>query len=219
MKKIRIWDLPLRLFHWTLAALIVVSIVTQNIGGNAMEWHFYSGYAVFALILFRILWGLIGSRYARFSSFIYGPASLVDYLRGGKLRKYLGHNPLGSLSVFALLIAVLVQAATGLFANDDIASEGPLVKFITKDLSDQITWIHKDVSAWAIYVLIALHILAITYYAIGKRQNLVKPMITGDQHVPFDAPEADDSWKMRLLAAVLLGLAGSVVYFIINAKP
>jgi cytochrome b len=219
MKKIRVWDLPLRLFHWTLAALIVVSVVTQNIGGNAMEWHFLSGYAVLALILFRILWGLLGTRYARFSSFIYGPASFADFLRGGKLRNYLGHNPLGSLSVFALLIAVLVQAVTGLFANDDIASEGPLVKFITKDLSDQITWIHKDVSALAIYVLIGLHIAAIAYYAIARKQDLVKPMITGDQQVSFDAPAANDSWKMRLLALVLLAVAVVVVNFIVNAKP
>lgn len=216
MKKIRVWDLPVRLFHWALALLIVISVVTQDIGGNAMEWHFLSGYAALTLIVFRILWGLVGTRYARFSSFIHGPSTIIAFVRGAK-EKRLGHNPLGSLSVFALLGVVLVQAMSGLFANDDIANEGPLVKFISKELSDSITWIHKAVSINLLYVLIGLHVAAITYYYFRKKQNLVKQMITGDHEVPFDAPHADDSAKMRLLAAVIFLVCAAGVYLLVKA--
>jgi cytochrome b len=222
MKKVRVWDLPLRLFHWTLALLIVVAVVTQNIGGNAMEWHFRAGYAVLALLAFRLLWGLVGARYARFSSFVYRPSVIVGYLRSGKdalRRKYLGHNPLGSLSVFALLGVVLMQAVSGLLSNDDIASEGPLVKFISKELSDRITWLHKEVGATAIYLLVGLHLLAILFYCVGKRQNLVQPMITGDHEVDFDAPAADDSWRVRLFAALLFGLCAGGVYYLVTLPP
>lgn len=222
MKKIRVWDLPIRLFHWVLVVLVAVSIITQEIGGNAMEWHFRSGYAVLTLITFRLLWGLVGTRYARFSSFIHAPSAIAAYLRGRSDvsgEKYHGHNPLGSLSVFALLGVILVQALSGLFANDDIASEGPLVKFISKDLSDQVTWFHADINAWVIYFLIGLHVLAIAYYYFGRKQNLVKPMITGDKETDADAPAANDSWGMRLLAAGILAICAAGVYLLINAQP
>lgn len=222
MKKIRVWDLPVRLFHWILVALIAVSIITQGIGGNAMDWHFRTGYAVLALIAFRLIWGLIGSRYARFSNFAHGPSAIVAYLRGtsaGAADKYHGHNPIGSLSVFALLGILLLQAASGLFANDDIASEGPLVKFISKELSDRLTWFHTEISAWIVYFLIGLHVAAIAFYYIAKRQNLVAPMITGDKQVDVDAPAANDAWGMRLLAAGILALCAAGVYYLINAKP
>ncbi|WP_151636764.1 cytochrome b/b6 domain-containing protein [Noviherbaspirillum aerium] len=219
MKKVRVWDLPVRLFHWALVVLIAVAVITQKIGGNAMEWHFRAGYSILALLAFRIVWGLVGPRYARFSSFLYGPSTIVGYVRGGTealKRKYLGHNPLGSLSVFALLGAVLAQAVSGLYANDDIASEGPLVKFISKELSDQITWFHKDVSANLIYILVAMHILAIVFYHVRKRQNLVRPMLTGDHEVDFEAPPANDTWGMRLLAVVILALCAAAVYWLIS---
>lgn len=220
MKKIRVWDLPVRLFHWVLVVLIAVSIITQEIGGNAMDWHFRSGYAVLALIAFRLVWGLVGTRYARFSDFIHGPTAIIAYFRGKSsesTERFHGHNPVGSLSVFALLGVILIQAVSGLFANDDIASEGPLVKFISKDLSDQFTWFHTEVSAWVVYFLIGLHILAIAYYYAGKKQNLVTPMITGDKTVDADAPSANDSWAMRSLAAAILLTCAAGVYFLINA--
>ncbi len=222
MKKVRVWDLPVRLFHWALALLVTVSVITQKIGGNAMEWHFRAGYAVLALIAFRILWGLFGSRYARFSSFLHHPSRIVEYLRGGAdafRGKYLGHNPLGGLSVLALLGVVLAQVITGLYANDDIANEGPLVKFISKELSDRITSIHKDVTSTLIYVLIALHVAAVAFYYFRKKQNLVKPMITGDHEVNFDAPAANDSWAMRMLALAIFGVCAAGVYYVISLPP
>ncbi|SNT02354.1 Cytochrome b [Noviherbaspirillum humi] len=221
MRKIRVWDLPTRLFHWSLALLVATAVITQSIGGNAMTWHFRAGYAVLALIAFRLAWGFIGPRYARFASFIYGPSTIVGYVAGGKQalkEKYLGHNPLGSLSVFALLAVVLAQAASGLFSNDDIAYDGPMVKFITKELSDQITWFHKDLNAWLVYGLVALHVAAIVFYRVRKRQNLVRAMITGDQEVDFDAVPADDSWKTRLLALVVLALCAAGVTYLVTLR-
>ena len=222
MKRIRVWDLPVRLFHWILVVLIAVSIITQGIGGNAMDWHFRAGYAVLTLIFFRLIWGLVGPRYSRFSDFIHGPSTIIGYLRGssaGSAEKYHGHNPLGSLSVFALLGVILAQAMSGLFANDDIASEGPLVKFISKDLSDRFTWFHTEVNAWIIYFLIGLHILAIAYYYAGKKKNLVMPMIAGDKQIDGDAPSANDSWGMRWFAAGILAACAAGVYYLVNAKP
>jgi cytochrome b len=222
LKKIRVWDLPVRLFHWLLVVLIAVSIITQEIGGNAMDWHFRAGYAVLTLIAFRLVWGLVGTRYARFSDFIHGPSPIIAYLRGsdaGSGEKYHGHNPVGSLSVFALLGVILIQAVSGLFANDDIASEGPLVKFISKDLSDRFTWFHTEVSAWVIYFLIGLHILAIAYYYVAKKKDLVTPMFTGDKEIDGDAPSANDSWRMQLIAAGILAVCAAGVYLLINAKP
>lgn len=216
MKTIRVWDLPLRLFHWALVLLLIVAFVTQYVGGNAMEWHFRAGYAVLVLLAFRILWGLVGPRYARFSSFIYGPSTIAGYLRGADARGP-GHSPLGSLAVFAMLGAVLAQALTGMFANDDIASEGPLARFISKDLSDQITWVHQDVTFWVLAALVVLHLLAIAWYALGRKKNLVKPMLTGDQEVEGDdAASASDSWRTRLLALAILALCAGGMLYLLN---
>jgi cytochrome b len=215
MKTIRVWDLPLRLFHWALVGLIVAALVTQKIGGNAMIWHFRCGYAALTLVAFRILWGLVGTRYARFSSFIYRPAHIIAYfhnLRNGSMQRYTGHNPMGGLSVIALLGIVALQALSGLFSNDDIASEGPLVRFISKELSDRISSFHADVSGNLIYALIGLHLAAIAYYYFFKKENLVRPILSGDKEVDYDAPLADDSWKMRALALLILALCGLAVY-------
>ncbi|HEY4540775.1 MAG TPA: cytochrome b/b6 domain-containing protein [Noviherbaspirillum sp.] len=220
--KIRVWDLPLRLFHWVLVLLLIVSFVTQYVGGNAMDWHFRAGYAVLVLVAFRLIWGFVGPRYARFSSFIYGPSTILGYLRSRQGKQYLGHNPLGSLSVFALLGVVLAQAVTGMFANDDIVNEGPLVRFISKDLSDQLTWIHKDVTAWLLLTLVGLHLLALVWYAVVRKRNLVMPMISGDQEVGAAevAPQpAQDSWKQRLLALAILTLLSAAMVWLVNLRP
>jgi cytochrome b len=228
MKKIRVWDLPLRLFHWTLVVLIAVSIVSQKVGGNAMSVHFYAGYAALSLVLFRIVWGFIGPRTARFADFLAGPRRVIAYLRGSdgaSVRAHLGHNPLGSWSVLALLTIVLSQAVSGLFANDDIASEGPLVKFISKELSDRITLFHKDISGNLIYFFIGLHVAAIAWYYFRKRQNLVMPMLTGDRIIDHRADGAahaavavNDSWRVRLVAAATLVFCGGLVYWVVHLK-
>ncbi|MDO8959184.1 MAG: cytochrome b/b6 domain-containing protein [Rhodocyclaceae bacterium] len=174
--KAYIWDLPTRLFHWSLAVLVVAAFITAKIGGNAMIWHGRIGLAIIGLLVFRIVWGLVGSTYARFFQFVRGPATILAYLRGAWQGQ--GHNPLGALSVLALLGILTAQAATGLFANDDIAFEGYLTPLIGSDLSGKLTGIHHLLEKGLMF-LVALHVGSIVYYARVKKHNLVKPMING----------------------------------------
>lgn len=180
------WDLPLRLFHWMLVVLLVFSVATALIGGNLMIWHLRSGYAILGLLAFRLVWGFAGSPTARFSSFVRGPRAVAAYVRAIVARRpafHLGHNPLGGWMVLLMLSAVLFQAATGLFANDDIATEGPLYGYVSKALSDRLTRLHK-LNANLLYGLAALHVAAILFYGIVRRENLVLPMITGRKPKP-----------------------------------
>jgi cytochrome b len=211
--RVRIWDLPTRLFHWLLLVLVVTSFVTGKIGGNAMLWHMWSGYAILTLTVFRILWGLAGSHYALFSTFVRGPREVLAALRGGATPT-VGHNPLGALSVLALLAVLLLQAVTGLFANDDIATEGPLAKLVSGAFSALATRIHAF-NEYVILSLVALHLAAIAFYFFAKRDNLVKPMLTGDKS-GIDAPAAADDRATRLRAILLLALAVGLVGYVVN---
>jgi len=206
---VRVWDLPTRAFHWVLALTLVASVVSAKIGGNAMPWHFRFGYAVLALIVFRVLWGLVGGRWSRFASFIYAPGTVLRYLRGQSRADEhhdVGHNPLGSFSVFALLGFLALQVATGLVADDEIANVGPLNRFVSSSVASQATHWHKDYGQWILLALVALHIAAILYYLLGKKSNLVRPMIVGDKALPAGTPAAVDNGATRLLALVLAAL-------------
>ncbi len=171
-----VWDLPIRLFHWLLAGCVIGAFVTAKIGGNLMVWHGRLGLIILGLLAFRIVWGFVGTTYARFAVFVRGPATIMAYLRGAWQGQ--GHNPLGALSVLALLGLLSVQAATGLFANDDIAYNGYLVPLVGNELSGQIAGIHR-LMEYALMLLVALHIGAILFYAHIRKHNLVKPMLTG----------------------------------------
>jgi len=174
--RVYVWDLPVRLFHWLLVACVVGAFVTAKIGGNAMVWHGRLGLAIVGLLAFRVVWGLVGSNYARFATFVRGPATILAYLRGAWQGQ--GHNPLGALSVLALLGILAAQATTGLLSNDDIAFSGFLVPLVGSELSSQITSIHRLLEN-ALILLVALHLGAIAFYARVKKHNLVKPMLTG----------------------------------------
>jgi cytochrome b len=216
---VRVWDLPTRLFHWTLALLVLASIVSANVGGNAMAWHFRSGYAVFALLAFRILWGLVGGRWSRFASFVYAPATTLRYLRGESRTDEhhdVGHNPLGALSVFGLLALLSVQVATGLVADDDISSTGPLIKFVSSATSGLATKWHKGPGQWLIIAMVGLHVAAILFYLVRKRHNLVRPMVTGDKPLHAGVPAAVDSLRSRGLAAVLMGVCAAGVAWVVS---
>jgi cytochrome b len=211
--KVLVWDWPTRLFHWLLLACVIGSIVSVKIGGNAMNWHFRFGYCALGLITFRILWGFIGSRYARFSSFPPSPARTIAYLKG-RAAQTLGHNPLGAWSVYALLAAFGFQAVSGLFSNDDIAFEGPLSKHISSAWVSRISALHQF-NEWVIYTLIALHIGAILYYRYRKKQDLLTPMITGEKP---GAIEAAAQWNTgKTMAAIVLAvLCAAAVTLIVN---
>jgi cytochrome b len=211
--RVRVWDLPTRLFHWTLVALTVFSVVTAKIGGNAIEWHFWSGYAVLSLLLFRLLWGVAGDRYARFANFVRGPRTVLAYLRG-RHDGVAGHNPLGALSVLALLAAMLLQAVTGLFANDAIFSEGPLAKLVSGASSDRMTRIHSF-NEWGLYGLIGLHLAAVAYHEWVRGRPTIRPMISGDRRGIQASPARDDA-AIRLRAGVLLAAAASLVGYVVS---
>lgn len=211
-----VWDLAVRVFHWALVALVVALIVSGKIGGNALDWHKRFGYAVLALVLFRILWGFVGGTHARFASFVRGPRHALSYL--GEItgrtpaRFYAGHNPLGGWSVVMMLLALGVQAGTGLFSNDDIMIEGPLFKLVSKETSDSITGIH-ELNAYVVFALVGLHVAAILYYWLVKRDNLVLPMITGRKPLPTGTAEARGGHP--LLALAVFGVAAAIVYYVV----
>jgi cytochrome b len=211
---VRVWDLPTRLFHWLLVVLVIVSVTTAHIGGNAMTWHFRSGYAIFTLLTFRILWGFIGGRWSRFGSFVYRPGALLRYLRGrsnADEHHDVGHTPLGSLSVFALLGLLVVQVATGLVADDEIATVGPLNRFVSNAVAAQATHWHKVYAEWLLLALVLLHIAAIAYYLFRRGSNLLRPMIDGDKQLPAGTPRSDDGATNRWLALIVLVLCAAAV--------
>jgi cytochrome b len=219
--KVRVWDLPTRLFHWSLACCVVGSVVSAKMGGNAMVWHFRLGYVVAALLLFRVVWGLIGGRWSRFASFIYAPGTLVAFLRG-KLgphgRWEVGHSPLGALSVFALLGLALLQVATGLVSDDDIANIGPLNRFVSNAIASKATGWHKDWGQWLLLGTVVMHVTAIVYYTQFKMKDLIGPMMHGDKALPTAAAphiEASrDTAATRLLALLVFAACAGLMAWV-----
>jgi cytochrome b len=214
---VRVWDLPTRLFHWTLVACVLGLLATAYAPGTWVEWHARLGYTVLALLLFRIIWGFVGGRWSRFAAFIYSPGSVLDYLRGKPHPDHLiGHNPLGAGSVFAMLVFLLAQVATGLVSDDEIAFTGPLNRFVSSARGLAATWYHKQIGQWVIIGLVALHVLAVLYYLRKKKDNLIKPMISGDKVVAHAALSARDDTASRLAALGVLACCAVFVYWIVT---
>ncbi len=205
--RIRLWDLPVRIFHWSLVVAVLVAFVTAKLGGDWMDWHGRAGLAIVGLVTFRLVWGIVGSTHARFLSFAPTPSRLRAYLTG---RWHgVGHNPLGALSVFGLLALLGVQAGTGLFSNDDIAFDGPLSGLIEKARSDSLTGLHHQLSN-VLLVLLGLHILAIAFYLLVKKHDLIKPMLTGWKHAQgrhIAQREARGGSPLGLAIALLVAVA------------
>jgi len=214
---IRVWDLPTRFFHWLLLALVTSSFVTGKLGGNWILYHEWSGEAILTLLLFRVGWGFIGSGPSRFRAFLAAPATVMRYALAMLRRDtphYIGHNPLGGWSVMAMLLVLFIQAGTGLFANDDIATTGPLYKWISKAASDRLTSIHR-LNQDVIIVLVAIHIAAVLFHLICKRENLITPMITGIKQWKGD-PGEGTSQQPLWLAALVVAVAAGAVYFLVR---
>lgn len=216
---VRVWDLPTRVFHWLLAALVIASIVSAKIGGNAMTWHFRFGYVIFTLLLFRAVWGLIGGRWSRFASFVYAPATTLRYLRGrSQVADFhdVGHSPLGALSVLALLALLAAQIATGLFADDEISNTGPLIKFVSGATSAAFTSWHKTYGQRLIIGLSILHVAAVVFYLVRRKNNLVRPMWTGDKLLPQGVPAARDQAGSRAVALAVAAACAALVAWLVN---
>jgi len=215
-RAVKVWDLPVRLFHWALVVLFAFMFFSGKMKGNWMEWHMYSGYMILALVLFRILWGFAGSTFARFSSFLAGPGACIAFMQkllSGSPAHVAGHNPVGGWMVLVMLIALLVQAGTGLCANDDISIEGPLYKFVSKELSDRLTAIHYY-NFYVLLSLAAVHIAAVAFHVFVKKENLVAAMFTGvkklDAATGVPAVRFVSSWRalglfvLALVAVILI---------------
>jgi len=217
-KPVKVWDVPVRLFHWLLLAAFVLLVVSGKVGGNLMEYHAYAGYFVLTLVFFRILWGFAGSTHARFSSFLAGPARGLEFARR-LLRKEpapsAGHNPLGGWMVIVMLLALLVQAGTGLFANDDIALEGPLYALVSKELSDRLTSIHR-LNADVLLILAGVHIAAVLFHWLFKKENLIAAMFTGIKRLPVQFAEAPAHFVSIWRALAVFVAAAAAVYLIVT---
>lgn len=210
---IRVWDLPTRLFHWALVVCIAGLVLTGYAGGARMEWHALIGYAVLTLLLFRLVWGFVGGHWSRFGSFVRGPAHIAAYLRGQAHPDCLvGHNPLGALSVLAMMVFLLAQVATGLVGDDEISFTGPLNRFVTSAQGLAATWYHKRIGQWVIIGLVALHVGAVLFYLWRKGENLVRPMVHGDKAVGSGTTVAsrDDARSRATALVVLLACGGAV---------
>ena len=207
-RRILLWDLPLRVFHWSLVAAVTTAVVTGELGGSWMAWHGRAGLLIVGLLVFRAVWGVVGSATSRFTHFAPSPGRVIAYLRGRW--RGVGHNPLGALAVFALLGLLSLQAATGLFGNDDIAFAGPLNHLVDDTLGARLTGWHR-LLAGGLFALMALHVLAIAFHVVVKRHRLIRPMITGLQDVDAGTPlprPARGYGRFGLLVAVSLAAAG-----------
>ncbi len=216
---VRVWDLPTRVFHWALAVALVAQVITGTIGGAALTWHMRIGYCIFALLVFRLVWGFVGGRWSRFASFVYGPASMLRYLRdrhaAGDLF-HVGHNPLGSASVFAMLALLMVQVGTGLVADDEIATVGPLNRRVSTATGLAATAWHKGPGFGIIVTLVVLHILAIVFYRVRKRQDLIGPMFSGDKLLPGSVPDSADDRLSRVRALAIIVVSAGLVAAVVQ---
>lgn len=211
--RVYVWDLPTRLFHWLLVVLIAAAYLTASF--DVMDWHRRIGLTLLGLVVFRLVWGFVGSRHARFADFLRGPAAVLAYLRGAW--HGVGHNPLGGWSVLLLLLLPLAMVGSGLFANDDVAFQGPLAALVDKATSDQLTSLHH-LAFDLLLGLIGLHLAAIAYYRLARRENLVKPMFSGWKEGDFteEQPRRPTRWPALLLA---VAVAGGVVYGVTTLEP
>ena len=213
MSKKLIWDLPTRLFHWLLAILIGAAWYTVSVSGD-MDAHMLIGQSILALLLFRVIWGFVGTRYARFGSFVYRPREILDYARSLLTRhggEYAGHNPLGSLAVFGMLVLVAVQVTTGLFATDfDGFYRGPLNGLVSAATATSITDIHYT-NVNILLVLIGVHVVAVLFYLFFKRDNLITPMISGEKQDDGDSFRAIDGSKLGLAIGVIVAAVAIVL--------
>jgi cytochrome b len=202
--KVRVWDLPTRLFHWAFALCFIGLVITGQIAGAALYWHFLLGYSTLSLLLFRLVWGVVGGRWSRFRNFVKGPTAIAQYLRGmHQSAMSAGHNPLGALSVLALLFFPVLQVLTGLMSDDEIATSGPLAKMVPSQWVSAATFYHAQIGKPILIGLVLLHLLAIIFYRVRQGKNLIGPMVHGDQLFSRPMPSSRDDGVSRTMAAII----------------
>ena len=213
---VRVWDLPTRLFHWALLLCFVGAFVTVKVGGNAMLWHQRCGYAIGALLLFRLLWGVVGGYWSRFGQLPLGPGRVLGYV-GGKPHAHddVGHSPTGAWAVLAMLLFLALQVASGLMSDDEIAFAGPLSRFVSGAVVGQATYYHAHIGQYVLLGLIGLHIAAIGFYIWRLKKTVLRPMLGGDKHLPAPQPRASqDTAATRGVALLLFALCAGLMWWV-----
>lgn len=213
-----VWDLPVRIVHWLIVLAVAGSWATHYAGVEWFGWHRRLGYAVLVLAAFRVAWGFVGTRHARFGNFLRGPRAIVRYLRGREAAPSVGHNPLGALGVVALLGVLLLQASTGVFANDEIMNAGPFYGWIDPALSNRLTTLHR-LSSDAMLVLIALHVLAVAWHVLGRRRPLLRAMLTGRKPVADVPAEQAIAGSRSGFALAIVAVLAAALALAVRAAP
>ncbi|PUE09667.1 cytochrome B [Limnohabitans sp. T6-5] len=217
MVTVRIWDLPTRLFHWALACAVVGLGITGLVGGNVMVWHFRFGYAVFTLLVFRLFWGLLGGRWSRWSTLPLGFRPFTSYLQGRSTPEQLaGHNPLGSLSVLAMLFFLSLQVATGLVSDDEISNSGPFSSLVSSTLVTWATSWHKHWGKLTLIFLVSIHLSAIAWYHWRQHQLLLPAMWHGYKNLEVPVDASRDDLPSRVMAALIFTLSVAVVFYLVS---
>lgn len=219
MFTVRIWDLPTRLFHWTLAICVFGSLITGHIGGSAMDWHFRLGYTVLCLVVFRLVWGFVGGHWSRWSQLTLRPLHVVAYLRGKSPSEHLvGHNPFGSWAILGIFMFLCLQLGSGLISDDEISNAGPFTSFVSSQWATLATNWHKNWGKWSIFILIGTHSIALLWYYFRKNLALVPPMIHGDKHLTQSFVASVDNSGTRCMAMLIFSAIALTVlafgYFI-----
>ncbi|HKE43964.1 MAG TPA: cytochrome b/b6 domain-containing protein [Steroidobacteraceae bacterium] len=216
-----IWDLPLRVFHWLLALAVLGAWVTYKLGTQAFGWHCWFGYACLVLVGFRLAWGFVGPRYARFANFLRGPGAAWRYARdwlSPRSIAHLGHNPLGGWMVMVLLALVAAEGVTGLYANDEIFNTGPLYGYVSDAASDRLSGWHR-LLADALWYAIGLHVIAVSAYYVLRGENLVGPMITGRKSGTWLPANAGITGSRVLLALALAAACALALFALVASAP
>lgn len=220
---LRIWDLPTRLFHTLLALCFTALIVTGEIGGDSlMQWHFYFGYAVLSLAFFRLIWGVVGGYWSRFIHFLPSPHTLRAYiaaLRHKENPQFISHNPLGALSVMAMLLLLLLQVFSGFMADDDISVSGPWAARVPSAWVEWASNYHTEIGKPLLLMLIALHIASVLFHRFVKQDDLISPMKHGNKVLPATTRSSIDTTRTRLLAFAIWIVCAGVVYVLIKLSP
>jgi cytochrome b len=219
LHRIRIWDLPTRSFHILLALCVAGLIITGEFGDNAMQLHFWLGYAVLTLLLFRLVWGFVGGHWSRFVNFLPMPPQLFAYVQAIRAKQApvnTGHNPLGALSVLGMLSILLIQVLSGFMSDDEITNTGPWVALIPADWVELATEYHSEIGKVLIIALVVVHVSTVLYYKYFKKEDLIMPMLTGDKVLPVNTHDSRDTLTSRIFALSILSGCGYVVYRLVN---
>ena len=218
-QRIRIWDLPTRVFHILLALSVAGLVISGEIGGDAMPIHFMLGYVVLSLVFFRLIWGVVGGHWSRFVNFVPTPSKLLSYVQAVRAKQTphsVGHNPLGALSVLAMLAVLFAQVLSGFMSDDEISNTGPWTALVSSEWVSRATEYHSDIGKVLLILLVVAHVGAVLYHKRIKQDDLITPMLTGDKVLPPETHHSRDTLTSRLFALSVLVGCGYVVYRLVN---